>query len=98
MFESQGDLIWKEVFVFSEAKSKEGNTMRAASVVWKRFAWTTRRVHAIGFARRNAKLQAKLGSMLEYRGFLTARVGAVRNVETRTGKGLKVVHEPSQGI
>jgi hypothetical protein len=86
MGETGGDLVWDNVFMFP---SKDGN---CESVVWRKYAPELQDVHKLGCDKQRRDREA--GKNSTYFGALTAQVGAIREIRSKTGARFRVEHVP----
>lgn len=87
MYDAQKDLIWGNVFMFTNQK---------CSVVWSRYAPTSEDVKKIACEREAAKRQAN--PEMRHTGYTETLTRKVRAIKIAAGHGLSVYHAPHEGI
>jgi hypothetical protein len=88
MYSDAQGLIWENVFQFPSGQHE--------SVVWGKYAPTANEVHALG-REREAKTRLRKPTM-QYVGFISSTVEAIRRIRTAAGNGFSVNHKPHEGI
>ena len=83
-YDDDGHLMWLGGKLFEFPTEYK----RCDSLVWRKYAATLEEVHRIGC---NGKRSS------DYRGFISANVGKLREVETASKHRFEVNHEPNEG-
>ncbi len=68
----------------------------AESVIWRKYAPSDADVHHLGCAWETSK--QKRNPDMRYVGFISAEVGAIRDIRSAKGHGFTVVHQPEEGV
>lgn len=87
MYNDAKALIWKMVFSFPNGNCE--------SVVWKRYAREPEDAHRLGRELETTMRQKIVDR--RYTGFVSAIVGAIREIQTPNGHGFAVNHAPDEG-
>lgn len=89
MYRDSEDLVFGSVFQFP---TDQGN---CECLVWSKYAPIPAGMHEIGF--RDLEIKKERRANARYDGFKLVTAGHVRNLQTTTGHGFNLIHEPAEG-